>query len=281
MDSNLKKRILKDKTFKGIVLFVSIVSTLPLIFILLYVVKEGISAINWQFFFNLPKPVGEKGGGIANAIVGTFILIILALLISVPLGVAAGIYLSEQKRSKLAYWVRFSVEVMQGIPSIVLGIIAYAWVVVTLKGFSALSGGVALAIMMLPVTVKTTEETLKLIPTTLKEASLALGVPYYRTILRVILPAGMSGILAGILLGTARIAGETAPLLFTAFGNPYMNVNIFKPVDSLPLLIFNYAMSPYPDWHSIAWGASLVLILLVLIMNLTTKLVSKKWRIQF
>lgn len=281
MDNCLKRRTFKDRAFKVAVLFISLLSTLPLIFILLYVLKEGISAINWHFLVNLPKPVGEKGGGIANAIVGTFILIILALILSVPLGVSAGIYLSESRKSKLSYWVRFSVEVMQGIPSIVLGIIAYAWVVMTLRGFSALSGGVALAIMMLPLIVKTTEETLKLIPPSLKEASLALGVPYYRTILRVILPAGMAGILSGILLGTARIAGETAPLLFTAFGSPYMNFNILKPVNSLPLLIFNYAMSPYSDWYSLAWGASLILILLVLFMNLTTKLVSKRWKVQF
>ncbi len=172
-------------------------------------------------------------------------------------------------------------EILQGIPSIVIGIIAYAWIVVKIGTFSALSGGIALAVMMLPVIVRATEETLKLIPENLKEASLALGVPYSKTILKVIVPAGLTGILNGILLGVARIAGETAPLLFTAFGSPFMNLNIFKPVDSLPLMIFNYATSPYPEWHAMAWGASFVLVVLVLSVNFFTKVISKKWRVRF
>jgi phosphate transport system permease protein len=218
---------------------------------------------------------------VLNAITGTFILIILSSTFSIPLGISAGIYLSEHRKGKLSYLVRLCVEILQGTPSIVIGIIAYIWVVLPMNGFSALSGGVALGIIMIPIIVKVTEETLKLIPNTLKEASLSLGVPYYRTIIRVILPAGMSGIVNGVLLSIARIAGETAPLLFTAFGNPFMSLNIFKPVNSLPLLIFNYATSPYPEWHSLAWGASLVLIVLVLGLNLLTKLVTARWRMQF
>ncbi len=274
-------RIIKDKIFAISIIIFSLTSCLPLFFILFYIVKNGITSINWQFLINLPKPVGEEGGGISNAIVGTFFLIILACIIAIPLGVLSGVYLSEYRKSRLAYCVRLCVDVLQGIPSIVIGVIAYAWVVLPMKTFSILSGGVALGIMMLPPIVSATEETLKLIPHSLKESSLALGVPYYRTVLKVILPAGLSGILTGILLSIARIAGETAPLLFTAFGNPFMNLNIFKPVNSLPLLIFNYATSPYPDWHRLAWGASFILVVFVLGLNLMAKLVSRRWKVQF
>ncbi len=279
--SGVTLRMMKDKAFKAGVIFLSFLLILPLLLILYYILKNGISTINWQFLTRLPKPVGEVGGGISNAIIGTVILIIVSCVLSIPLGVGAGIYLSENRRGKLPYLVRLCVEILQGIPSIIIGIIAYIWVVLRIGTFSAFSGGVALAIMMLPVIVRTTEETLKLIPDTLKEASLALGVPYYKTILKVILPAGFSGILTGILLSIARIAGETAPLLFTAFGNPFMNFNVFKPVNSLPLLIFNYATSPYPEWHSLAWGASFVLIAFVLALNLISKRVSRKWKVQF
>jgi len=237
--------------------------------------------INWDFLTQLPKPVGEWGGGISNALIGTFLLVIIASIFSIPIGILTGIFLSEYRNGQLAYLTRLCTEILQGIPSIVIGIIAYIWLVIPLGSFSALSGGIALGLMMLPVIIMATEETLKLIPDSLREASLALGVSYPRTVLKVILPAGFSGIITGILLGTARIAGETAPLLFTAFGSPYMNYNILKPINSLPLVIFNYASSPYPEWHKLAWGASLVLIILTLILNLFTKLVTKKWKIQF
>jgi phosphate transport system permease protein len=174
-----------------------------------------------------------------------------------------------------------AVETLQGIPSIVIGIIAYIWVVLTMGSFSGLSGGAALALMMLPVIITATEETLKLIPDSLREASLALGVSYPRTILKVVIPAGLSGILTGILLGVGRVAGETAPLLFTAFGSPFMNFNILKPINTLPLMIFNYATSPYPEWHTLAWGASFVLVVFVLGLNLFTKVVTRKWKVQF
>lgn len=269
-------RIIKDKAFKGVATFFSVLAILPLLFILFYIVRNGISAINWRFLFELPKPVGEIGGGVSNALVGTGILIIISCLFSVPLGISAGVYLSEHRTGTVSYLLRLSAEILQGIPSIVIGIIAYVWLVVPLGRFSALSGGIALGIMMLPVIVRTTEETLKLVPETLKEASLALGVPYYRTILKVILPAGLSGVLTGILLSVARIAGETAPLLFTAFGSPFMDVNILKPVNSLPLLIFNYATSPYPEWQALAWGASFVLVVFVLTLNILAKAVSRK-----
>lgn len=277
----LSLRIIKDMGFRVMIISFSFITILPLLLILFYIIRNGIAVINWQFLISLPKPVGELGGGISNALVGTLILIAIACLISIPLGICTGIYLYEHREGRISYLVRLCVEILQGVPSIVIGIIAYAWVVVSMGTFSALSGGVALGIMMLPVIVRATEETLKLIPDTLKEASLSLGVPYYRTILKVILPAGASGIVTGILLSVARIAGETAPLLFTAFGSPFMDVNIFKPINALPLLIFNYATSPYPEWHTLAWGASLVLVVFVLTLNFTAKLVTKKWKVQF
>ena len=278
---SVRRRILADKLFKVIIVLLSFACILPMFFILFFITRKGISVINWEFLSQLPKPVGEVGGGTLNAIIGTFMLITVSTLMSVPIGVFTGIFLSEYRKGKLVYLVRSSIEILQGIPSIVIGIIAYVWIVVPVGSFSALSGGVALAIMMLPVIITAAEETLKLIPDSLREASLALGVSYPRTILKVVLPAGMSGILTGILLSIGRVVGETAPLLFTAFGSPFMNLNILKPVNTLPLMIFNYATSPYPEWHRLAWGASFVLIVFVLSMNLFTKLVTRRWKVQF
>ncbi|HMH22946.1 MAG TPA: phosphate ABC transporter permease PstA, partial [Puia sp.] len=232
------------------------------------------------FLVNIPKPVGEAGGGIANALLGSIIIIAVASIIAVPIGILAGIYLSENRKSRLAYWCRLCVDILQGVPSIVIGIVAYFWLVKPLGGFSALSGSVALAIMMLPIVVRSTEETLKLLPDTLKEAAFALGMPFHRVIFKVIVPVGISGILSGVMLSIARITGETAPLLFTAFGNPYLSANLTKPMQSLPLLIFNYATSPYNDWHDLAWGASLILLLWVLFLNIFTKLITRKWKVQ-
>ncbi len=280
-EPSVKRRILCDKLFKGIIFFLTFCSILPMFFILFFITRKGISVINWRFLTHLPKPVGEWGGGISNAIIGTLMLIGIATAFSVPVGVLTGIFLSENKKRRLASLTRLCVETLQGIPSIVIGIIAYIWLVVSMGSFSALSGGMALGLMMLPVIITSTEETLKLIPENLREASLALGVSYPRTILKVILPAGVSGIVTGILLSIARVAGETAPLLFTAFGSPFTNLNILKPVNSLPLMIFNYATSPYPEWHTLAWGASFILIVLVLGLNLFTKVVTKRWNVQF
>lgn len=277
----IQGRIIKDKLFKTLIVVLSFLSIVPLLFILFYIIQNGIAVIDWKFLTHLPRPVGETGGGIFNALVGTGILILISFIVAVPLGVLAGIFLSEHQEEKLSYFARLCVEILQGTPSIVIGIIAYVWVVMPMGRFSALSGGIALGIMMLPVIVRTTEETLKLVPYEIKEASFALGVSYHRMIFKVILPAAMSGIVSGILLSVARIAGETAPLLFTAFGSPFMNVNIFKPVSALPLVIFNYATSPYPQWHAIAWGASFVLVVFVLVLNLITKLVTRKWKVQF
>ncbi len=280
MASGIKYRIGKSTGFKTLTIVLAFACVLPLVAILLYIIRAGITKINWHFLVNIPKPVGESGGGIANALIGSVIIIVVAALIAIPIGILSGIYLNEYKKSKLAYWSRLCVDILQGVPSIVIGIVAYFWLVKPLGGFSALSGSVALAIMMLPIVVRSTEETLKLLPDTLKEAAFALGMPFHRVILKVIVPCGISGILSGVILAVARIAGETAPLLFTAFGNPYINGNITKPMQSLPLLIYNYATSPYNDWHDLAWGASLILLLWVLLLNIITKLTTRRWKVQ-
>ena len=280
-EHGLRRRILADRVFRAVVVFLSFCSILPMFFILFFISKNGIAVVNWNFLTRLPAPVGETGGGISNGIIGSALLILISSMIAVPLGVLTGIYLAEYRKGKFAYLSRLSVEILMGIPSIVIGIIAYVWVVMPSGSFSAISGGVALGIMMLPVIVMSTEETMKLIPDSLKEASLALGVPYPRTIMKVVLPAGLSGIATGVLLSVARVAGETAPLLFTAFGSPFMAVNIFKPVSALPLTVFNYATSPYPEWHALAWGASFVLLVFVLALNVIAKLGMKRWKVQF
>lgn len=280
MKGRLAYRIWMSRIFKGLVILLAFSITLPLIAILFYVIREGASRINWHFLVNIPKPVGEAGGGIANAIVGSLLIVIIAAVIAIPFGIMAGIYLSENKKSRLAYWSGLAVDILQGVPSIVVGIVIYFWVVKPIGGFSAFSGSLALAVMMLPIIIRSTEETLKLIPSSLKEAGLALGLPYHKVILKVILPCGLSGILSGSILAVARVAGETAPLLFTAFGNPYLNTNIARPMQSLPLLIFNYATSPYEDWHNLAWGASMILLIWIFLLNIITKLITRKWKVQ-
>jgi phosphate transport system permease protein len=280
MNANVKYRVGKSKFVQGLIFFFAFVITIPLILIIIYIFKEGITKINWAFLTQIPKPVGEAGGGIVNALIGSIIIVLTASVIAIPIGILAGIYLSENKTGKLAYWARLSVDVLQGVPSIVIGIVVYFWVVKPIGTFSALSGSVALAIMMLPILIRSTEETLKMIPFSLKEAGLALGLPYHKVILKVIVPCGISGILSGVMLSIARIAGETAPLLFTAFGNPYLNTNLARPMQSLPLMIFNYATSPYDEWHDMAWGAALILLFTVLSLNIITKLITRRWNVQ-
>ena len=280
MFKGVQFRLWKSRIFQGIIIVFAFLITLPLFAIIYYVVKTGITQINWNFLTNIPKPVGELGGGIANALIGSILIVLVATVIAVPLGILCGIYLSENRNSKISYWSRLAVDILQGTPSIVIGIVIYFWVVKPRGGFSALSGSIALAIMMLPIIIRSTEENLKLIPSTLKEAGLALGLPYQKVILRIIIPCGFSGILSGIMLAIARVAGETAPLLFTAFGNPYVSTNLLKPMQSLPLLIFNYATSPYDEWHDLAWGASTILLIWVLLLNISTKLITRKWKVQ-
>ncbi len=276
----IKFKIFKDKIFEFIVIIFSFITALPLIIIFSQIFIKGIKAINWEFFVSLPKPPGEEGGGIINALTGTLMLILISSLISIPPGIIIGILLAEFE-NKFTSILRDLVNVLQGLPSIVIGILGYLWVVKPLGHFSALSGGVALSLMMLPLVIKATEETVRMIPFSFKEASYALGANYVSTIFRVILPASAGGIISGILIGISRIAGETAPLLFTAFGNPFLNLNPLKPVESLPLLIFKYAISPYENWQRIAWGASLTLILILLLFNIILKLIIEKWTRRF
>jgi phosphate transport system permease protein len=280
MVNGLQLRLWKSRIFEGFTIFLAFLITLPLFAIIYYVVKTGITEINWSFITNIPQPVGESGGGIANALLGSVLIVLVATVISVPIGILCGIYLSENTNSRISYWSRLAVDILQGTPSIVTGIVIYFWIVKPMGGFSALSGSIALAIMMLPIIIRSTEENLKLIPSPLKEAGLALGLPYQKVILRIIVPCGFSGILSGIMLAIARVAGETAPLLFTAFGNPYLSAHLLKPMQSLPLLIFNYATSPYDEWHALAWGASTILLLWVFLLNISTKLITRKWKVQ-
>jgi phosphate transport system permease protein len=282
MSSNpsIHYRLGKSRGFKFLITALAFMITVPLLFIIGYIFKQGVSVINWHFLTHIPKPVGEIGGGIANALVGSLIIVGVAAVMAIPIGIMCGIYLSENRHTRLAYWSRLAVDILQGVPSIVIGIVVYFWIVKPSGSFSAFSGSVALGIMMLPIVVRSSEETLKLLPDSLKEAALALGIPYHRVILNVIVPCGISGILSGVILSIARIAGETAPLLFTAFGNPYLSADIRKPMQSLPLLIFNYATSPYDEWRNLAWGASLILLVWVLLLNIFTKVITRKWKIQ-
>ena len=280
MELNIRLRNTKSAIFKGIIVFFAFLITVPLIVVLGYIIKQGIFQVNWHFLTSVPAPVGETGGGIINALVGSFIMVMVAAVVAIPVGMAAGIYLSENPRSKLAYYSGLCVDILQGVPSIVVGIVVYFWIVKPLGTFSSLSGSAALAIMMLPIVIRSTEQTLKMLPDSLKEAALSLGVPYHRVILKVIVPCGFAGILSGIMLSIARVIGETAPLLFTAFGNPYLSYSLTKPMESLPHLIYTYATSPYDDWHNLAWGASFILLMFVLVLNIFTKVLTRKWKVQ-
>lgn len=277
---NVKLNIAKDKIFLVLIIVLSVLMVVPLLSILVYIIGNGVRFLNIQLLTSLPKPPGEAGGGILNAIIGSLIIVAISSVIAIPVGILSGIYLSE-KKNRIADFVRVTADVLQGIPSIVIGIIAYIWIVLPMKSFSALSGSIALAIMMLPVIIKNTEETMKMIPDSLKEAAYALGVPYYRVVLKVLLPAGLSGIVTGALVGVARVLGETAPLLFTAFGNPFINTDITKPMEAVPHVIFKYATSPYTEWQNTAWGASFLLVSFVLLLNIVSKVVIKRWKIRF
>ncbi len=236
----------------------------PLFLILGLLVVKGVGSVNWAFLTHIPVPVGEKGGGMANAIVGTFIILGIASLIGVPWGIAGGIYLSEYGRNRFGNVIRFTADVLNGVPSIVTGIAVYGLVVVVQRHFSALAGGIALGIMMIPIIVRATEEMLLMVPQTIREASLGLGVPQWRTTLSVTLRTATSGVITGVMLAFARVAGETAPLLFTAFGNQFWNLKISQPTAALSLQVYTYAISPYQDWHRMAWAGALVLIVMII-----------------
>jgi phosphate transport system permease protein len=272
---NLRRRKIVNTTMISLCAVAGIITILPLLYIFFYTTKSGISSINFDFFTQLPKPVGEEGGGMSNAIVGSLIIISLGASIGIPVGILAGIYISEYSKNIIATIVKFTTDVLSGIPSIVVGIFAYGVIVIPMQRFSALAGGFALGILMIPTITKITEEMLKLVPLSLREASLALGVSRWKTTLRVVLTTASSGIITGILLAIARAAGETAPLLFTAFGNSFWQTNIDEPMAALPLQIFAYAISPYEDWHRQAWAGAFVLIFLVFIVNLIVRFVTK------
>jgi phosphate transport system permease protein len=253
-----------------------LLALLPLAMILFYVVKEGLGSLNLAFFVHMPKPVGEVGGGMANAIVGTLILIGLAALVAVPVGCIAGVHLSEYPGTRFSSAVRFAADVLNGVPSIVIGIFAYGLVVLPVKHFSALAGGVALGLLMLPIVVRTTEELLRLVPAGLREGALALGATRSRAVFSVILPSALPGILTGILVALARVAGETAPLLFTALGNNYWSTNVTQPIASLTVQVFTYANSPYEDWIRQAWAGAFLLVMLILTLSIVARLAVRR-----
>jgi phosphate transport system permease protein len=252
-----------------------LVALVPLVSLLWLVISHGAKGLSLAFFVSLPTPVGEPGGGVGNAIVGTFFMVGLASLMALPVGVGAGVYLAEKGNGPLGRVIRFTAEVLSGVPSIVIGIVAYGLIVSQMKRFSALAGGVALALIMIPSLARSTEDFIRLVPTALREASLALGVPGWKTSLRVIIPTALGGIVTAVLLAVARAAGETAPLLFTALNNQYWNTDPTQPTASLTVQIYNYAISPYEDWHSKAWTAALVLLMLVGLLNLAARFLSR------
>lgn len=247
---------------------------LPLGAVFGYLIYKGVGSINWAFLTQTPKPVGESGGGMANAIAGSALILLLGSLAGVPVGIGAGIYLAEYGRNRFGDLIRFTADVLNGVPSIVIGIVAYGIVVLSQKHFSALAGGVALAIMMIPTITRATEEMLLLVPNTVREAAYGLGVPRWRTTLSITLRTATSGVITGIMLAFARVAGETAPLLFTAFGNTYWNWNVNQPTAALPLQIFTYAISPFDEWHKQAWAGALILIVLIVVAISAVRIVA-------
>jgi len=261
-----------DYLARGLCVTATVVAIIPLVSVLYYVARAGVGGLSWDFFTNLPAPVGETGGGMKNAIVGTLILVGLACSFGIPLGVLAGIYLSEFGDSKFGRAVRFAADVMSGVPSIAVGIFAYTLIVLSMRRFSALAGGFALGVLMLPTITRTTEELLRLVPATLREAALALGVPKWKVILRIVLVTAAPGIATGVMLAVARVAGETAPLLFTALGTRLWSTALDQPIGALSVQIYTYAVSGYDDWHRQASAAALVLVALVLVLNIGARI---------
>jgi phosphate transport system permease protein len=265
-------RRLVSNAMVGLMVLAVVVALLPLFFILLDLVVKGAGSLSLDFFTRMPAPAGEMGGGVAHAIVGTLIIVGTASLIGLPIGIAAGIYCAEYPGSRLTWVTRFVADVMNGTPSIVVGVFAWAWIVATQKHFSALAGSAALAMLMIPMVLRTTEEMIKLVPNSLREAALALGYPRWRTSLSIVVRTTLPGIVTGSLLAVARIAGETAPLLFTALGSQYLSYDLDQPMAALPLTVFTYATGPYEEWHRYAWAAALVLILVVFVLSLGARL---------
>jgi phosphate transport system permease protein len=274
--SHAGRRKIISRVAEALCALAVLLALLPLALILFYVIKEGATSLNWDFFTKMPKPVGEAGGGMANAIVGTLELIALAALFAVPIGVVSGVHLAEYQGRKFSSMVRFAADVMNGVPSIVVGIFAYGLVVLPVKRFSALAGGFALGLLMLPIVIRTTEELLRLVPAGLREGALALGATRSRAVFTVILPAALPGILTGILVALARVAGETAPLLFTAFSNRFWSTSLVQPIATLTVQVYTYAQSPYEDWHRQAWAGAFLLVMIILILSIIARLAVRR-----
>jgi phosphate transport system permease protein len=276
MTANLRRRKLFSRLFEILCGLAVVIALIPLAMILFYVIKEGAGALNLDFFTKMPKPVGETGGGMANAIIGTLILISIAAVFAVPVGGICGIHLAEYSSTKFSSMVRFAADVLNGVPSIVVGIFAYGIVVLPVKHFSALAGGVALGLLMIPIVVRTTEELLRLVPGGLREGALALGATRSRAVFGVIVPAALPGILTGILVALARVAGETAPLLFTALGNRFWSTSLTQPISSLTVQVYTYANSPYDDWHRQAWAGAFLLVMIILTLSILARLAVRR-----
>ena len=262
--------------FVGFCALSVLLALVPLALVLFYVVSQGITSVNLNFFTRMPRPVGEPGGGMANAIVGTLILTGLGSLMAIPIGVLSGIYMSEYAGTRIAAVIRFAADTLNGVPSIVIGVFVYGVAVLPFKQFSAMAGGIALGTMMIPIIARTTEELLLLVPGTMREGALALGATRARADFTVVLPAALPGIITGIVLALARIAGETAPLLFTAFNNQFFTTSLRQPISSLTVQVYTYAQSPYEDWHRQAWAGALVLVTIVLLCSILARLATRR-----
>ena len=273
--SRLARRRILSIVMVALTCIAAAIAVVPLVVILLHLFKQGASALSMDFFTKMPKPPGETGGGMANAIMGTLILLGLASAIGLPVGIGAGLYLAEQRGTRFASLVRFLADVLNGLPSIVMGIFAWQFLVRPFGHFSALAGGAALGAMMIPLVTRTTEEMVRTVPQSLREAALALGYPRWRTSMQIVLRTALGGIVTGVLVAVARIAGETAPLLFTAIGNNFWSTRITQPISALPLQIFTYATGPYDEWHALAWAGALVLIALVLVISVIARFVTR------
>lgn len=276
MDVRFQFRKIKSVTIYVLCGLSALVALVPLLLIFYHTVSMGLSALNLDFFIELPKPVGETGGGLANAIVGTLILVGLGCVVSLPVGVMAGIYLAEYGNNSFGQAVRFLTDVLNGVPSIVTGVVAYTLVVIPMKHFSAYAGGVALGILMIPTITRTTEEMLRTVPRALREAALALGIPQWKTTFRIVLMTASGGVVTGILLSIARAAGETAPLLFTALNNRFWHTSLDQPIASLTVFIYNYGVSPFSDWIAQAWAGALVLMSMILILSMAVRIATRK-----
>jgi phosphate transport system permease protein len=268
-------RRIKSNLVTAVLILCAVAVIAPLFIVIYFLVYNGASSLDWNFFTQLPKPTGEVGGGMANAIVGTIELLSMAAVVGVPIGILGGIYLAEYGSDRANEWIRFTADVLNGVPSIVWGMVVYLILVVPFKTFSAYAGGVALGLMMVPLVMRTTEEVLVLVPQSYREAALALGITRWKVIMVIVVRTALNGIATGVIIATARIAGETAPLMFTALGNSFWNTNLKEPISALPLQIFAYGISPYDDWHRQAWAGALVLMALILALNIVVRILSR------